>query len=762
MLDRERVQADVKSAHDHAISESRNAAASVETPDYNEDIDMDMAMLMEESMSSEIESGQIVTGSVLKVTSEDVVVDIGSKSEGVIPLREFLEDGKDPNVFVGMDVDVMVISREGRDGLPILSRQKAKERKARDMVRDAFKDGTSVRCVVRSILRGGFQVDVDGLRGFIPFSQMGPGARTPEDQKALIGQTIEAKILEMRRKRDLILSQRQYIEERREALRQETMESLQTGNWVRGIVKNLTDFGAFVDLGGVDGLLHVNDMSWGHVNHPREVVGVGNEIEVMVLNMEGERISLGLKQKYPDPWLRVQEKFPPATVHGGKVTSLTKYGAFVGLEEGVEGLIHISEMSWTKRVNHPSEILKQGEEVRVKVLSIDMERKRISLSLRQTTVDPWTLAKANYPPGSEIEGEVTGMTDFGAFVRLPEGVDGMIHVSDLSWGEKINHPKQVLKKGEKIRVKVLEIDPLQQRISLGLKQLEPDPWNAAAKKYKVGTAVEVKVTRMTEFGAFVELEQGMEGLAHSSTLVTEKGQRPEDVLRVGDIVVMKIVKFDKENRKISLSLKDFIKEQEAEEVKKYLTSESGGNATLGELLGEQMHRLMQKKKQAAAEADMPRAEEPPIVEASPEAQEPAAIEPEMPVQPQEPAAIEPEMPVQPQESAAIEPEMPVQPQEPAAIEPEMSVQPQEPATIEPEMSVQPEEPAAIEPEMSVQPQEPAAVEPEIQITPEEPTALESMEEPAPSEPMETPAEEVNVSVSEEPKEMASEEELRQE
>lgn len=754
MLDHERVQVDEQSADQNASSEGHDAYTAVETPELTEDIDMEA--LIEESMSNEIETGQVITGSVLKVTSDDVVVDIGSKSEGVIPLKEFLEDGKDPNVYVGMNVDVMVISREGSDGLPILSRQKAKERMAKEKVRNAYKDGTPVQCSVRSILRGGFQVDVDGLRGFIPFSQMGPGARTPEDQKALIGQTIEAKVLEMRRKRDLILSQRQLIEEKREMLRQETMDSLQEGNWIRGIIKNLTDFGAFVDLGGVDGLLHVNDMSWGHVNHPREMLKVGDEIEVMVLNIEGERISLGIKQRTPDPWLSVKDKFPAGSIVGGKVTSLTKYGAFVELEQGVEGLIHISEMSWTKRVNHPSEVLKDDEEVRVKVLSIDDERKRISLSLRQTAVDPWTLAKNNYPSGTVIEGEVTGMTDFGAFVRLPEGVDGMIHVSDLSWGEKVNHPKHVLKKGEKIKAKVLEIDPSQQRISLGLKQLEPDPWDLAAKKYKVGKAVEVKVTRMTEFGAFVELEQGIEGLAHSSTLTTEKGQKPEDVVKVGDIVVMKIIKFDKNNRKISLSLKDFIKEQERQEVEKYMAEDIGGNATLGELIGAQLHRLKQEAKSDKPEAPAPE-EEPVAVEQEAPVEEPATPEPETAVEEtavpetesvvEEAVAAEPETTAEATESVepVAESEQPAETEIPEAVE---ESQPEIETDAEPvvQESVQ-EEPTAVEPveteeapaaeESPVAEEEPVSSEPTAEET--EVTPQETVEPSAESEQTETPA-----------------------
>ncbi|RJP26993.1 MAG: S1 RNA-binding domain-containing protein, partial [Candidatus Omnitrophota bacterium] len=660
------------------LSDNPTNLTDDEFTDMHEDFDMDSFI---DGTLPSYEVGQIITGKVLKVSQDDVVVDIGSKSEGLIPLREFLEDGKDPNVFVGMNVDVMIVKREGHDGLPILSRQKAKERMAKKLIRQAFKNGDPVRCVVKSILRGGFQVEVDGLRGFIPFSQMGPGARTPEDQQSLLGQNIEAKILEMRNKRDLILSQRQALEEKREKLRQQTLNSLKEGNWIKGVVKNLTDFGAFVDLGGIDGLLHVNDMTWGHINNPREVVKVGDEVFVMVLGVEGERISLGLKQKTPDPWMNVSEKFPSGSIVGGKVTSMTKYGSFVELEQGVEGLIHISEMSWTKRIRHPSELINEGDEVRVKVLGIDNERKRISLSLRQTTVDPWTLAKINNPPGTVIEGEITGMTDFGAFVRLPEGVDGMIHVSDMSWAEKVTHPKQLLKKGEKIRAKVLDIDPSQQRISLGLKQLEPDPWDLAQEKYRVGKALEVKVVRITEFGAFVELEEGIEGLAHASTLVLEKGKHPGDVVKVGDIITMKIIKFDRANRKISLSLKDFVKEQEEKEVQRYMSSDSGGNATLGELLGGHMSALVQKQaKQMEKKKSRDEVMESPVAEESvtEPAETVAVVEPEPAEETMEPEPTG----VEPTAEESVEPHAVVEPQAVEEIVEEIRIEEQPEAIVE--------------------------------------------------------------------------------
>ncbi|MFH1742964.1 MAG: 30S ribosomal protein S1, partial [bacterium] len=552
----------------------------------------EMNQLIDSTMPS-FEVGEIISGRVLKVTSDDVVVDIGSKSEGIVPLKEFLQDGKDPNVFIGMEVDVMVVQRENQDGHPVLSRLRAKERKSKAMARDAFESGNPVSCRVQEILKGGFQVDVDGLRGFIPFSQMGPHSRTPEQQQALIGQSIRAKIIEMRGRRDLILSQRAHLEEERSRLRDETIENLAEGRWIKGRVKNLTDFGAFIDLGGIDGLLHVNDMSWSHVGHPSEVVQAGQEVNVIVLKIDGERISLGIKQSKPDPWLSVANHYPPGCKISGKVTSLAKYGAFIELEEGVEGLVHISEISWTRRLRHPSEELKVGDEVRVKVLSIDGERRRISLSIRDATTDPWTVAKANYPVGSVIEGQVTGLTDFGAFVRLPEGVDGMIHVSDLSWTEKVKHPKQLLKKGTTVMCKVLDIDPEQQRISLGLKQLEPDPWDLARESYKVGDVLEVTVVKLTEFGAFVELASGVEGLAHASTLL--KG---DDAPRVGDRVSMKITKFDRHNRKISLSMREYAREQESREVEQYMSGSSGSLNSLGAII----HEALQSR-QAATESE---------------------------------------------------------------------------------------------------------------------------------------------------------------
>ena len=602
----------------------------------------EMDRLIEASFAK-FEVGEIVRGVVLKVGEDYVVIDIGSKSEGIIPLREFLNDKKDPNVYIGMEVEVMVVQKENSEGLPVLSRNRAKEQMAKVHTRQAFKKGEPIDCVVTELLKGGFQVDVDGLRGFIPFSQMGPDSRTPEQQQALIGRKISAKIIEMRGKRDLILSQRSFLEERREKMREETMNKIQEGVWIKGRVKNLTDFGAFIDLGGLDGLLHVNDMSWGHVGHPKEIVKVGDELEVMILKIDGDRISLGLKQRTPDPWLTVDNHYPLGCIVHGQITSLVKYGVFIQLEEGVEGLVHISEISWTRRLRHPSEEVKVGDDVRVKVLGIDKDRRRISLSMRQATTDPWTLAKANYPIGSTIEGEVTGLTDFGAFIRLPEGVDGMIHVSDLSWTEKVTHPKQVVKKGDKIVAKVLDIDPDQQRISLGVKQMEPDPWDRAREKYQVGDNVEVDVVKVTDFGAFVRLEEGVEGLAHVSTL--PKGKSGVE-LKEGDRVKMKVIKFDRYNRKISLSMKDVIREQERAETEAYMASPSSGFNSLGDLISQ----ALSSQQQTAASAVTEPQEEQAVTE--PQEEAPAAEVPQEDTASESESAESTETPVE--ETAAVE------------------------------------------------------------------------------------------------------------
>lgn len=545
----------------------------------------DFGEIFEQSLR-EHSAGEIVKGVIVKVNKDDVVVDVGMKSEGIIPLSEFAEDGEDKNVFVGQEIDVYIVKRENSEGLPILSRQQAKRAKAKKSVKKAFEAEKPVKVKVVEVLKGGLRVSADGLTGFMPFSHTGIRSKRKEDAEELVGQEIDALVIEMRGKRDVIFSRRAWLDAERSRLKTTTLDNLTPGDKVTGIVKNLTQFGAFVDIGGIDGLLHVNDMAWSHVAKPSEVVQVGDEIEIMILAVEGEKISLGLKQLTPDPWDSIGDKYPANKHVKGKVTSLAKYGAFVELEAGVEGLIHISEMSWTKRLKHPSEMFKEGDHVECVVLRVDEEKRRISLGYKQLTEDPWTVAQLKYPQGSITEGEVIGMTDFGAFIRLDEGVDGMIHVSDMSWTTKIKHPSDLLKKGERIQCTVLEIDPENQRISLGLKQVEGNPWDNAARKYKVGEHVDVRVTKLTDFGVFAEIEEGIEGLAHISELSNHKIGHPSEILSEGDVVTMKIIKFDPHGQKVGLSLKGFHRDEEQAEIQQYLTTdeEQGGLATLGEIL----------------------------------------------------------------------------------------------------------------------------------------------------------------------------------
>lgn len=549
----------------------------------DDDGEEDFAAIYEQSLNR-LESGKTVKGRVVKVTSDEVIVDVGSKSEGIIPLSEFTEDGEDKNVYVGQEFEVYIVRSENADGLPILSRSVAKRAKGRSVVRDAYENKTAVRVKVQEVLKGGLRVISHGVTGFMPFSHTGIRSKRKEDAEQLLNQEFDARVIEMRGKRDVIFSRRVHLDEQRAQLKERTLDSLTPGQNVKGIVKNLTQFGAFVDIGGVDGLLHVNDMAWHHVAKPHDIVNVGSEIHVVVLGVEGDKISLGLKQLTEDPWESVVMKYPPSSQVHGKVTSLVKYGAFVELEPGIEGLIHISEMSWTRRLKHPSEMFNLGDEVDCVVLKVDDDSRRISLGYKQITDDPYTQAKLNNPPGTVVEGEVIGLTDFGAFIRLKEGVDGMIHVSDMSWTEKVQHPSEKLKEGDRIQCTVLEIDAENQRISLGLKQVEGNPWEQAAQKHKVGSYVDVRITKVTDFGVFAELEPGVEGLAHISELAQQKITHPSEVVHEGETFTMKITKFDVKNQKLSLSLKAFMKETEEADVQRYMSQDEGGMASLGEII----------------------------------------------------------------------------------------------------------------------------------------------------------------------------------
>lgn len=504
----------------------------------------------------EITEGEIVKGTVLEIRNEMVLIDIGYKSEGAIPIKEFQSPSGEVTIKVGDTVDVYLEQKEDSDGLIVLSREKAEKTKVWDDIRRSYEQGEAISGMILGRTKGGLTVDI-GVRAFLPGSQV--DLRPVRDLDRLIGKSFPMKVIKLNQRRgNIVLSRRELLEEERRGLKERTLQSLEEGKIIRGKVKNITEYGAFVDLGGLDGLLHITDMSWGRVGHPSELFTVGDEIEVVVLKFDrvAERVSLGHKQRLKDPWEDVDQRFPVGSRIPGKVVSLTDYGAFVELAEGIEGLVHISEMSWTQRVKHPSKIVSVGDSIEVVVLDVDKVNKRISLGLRQIEPNPWLSIEESYPVGTRVEGTVRNLTDFGAFVELDEGIDGLIHVSDMSWTKRVRHPSEVLKRGDKVEAVVLHTDKTNRRISLGLKQSQPDPWQSTVlDKYRVGMDVKAKVVRLTDFGAFVELEDGVEGLLHISELSHERVAKPEDVVSIDQELSLKIIKLDANERKLGLSLR---------------------------------------------------------------------------------------------------------------------------------------------------------------------------------------------------------------
>jgi small subunit ribosomal protein S1 len=500
----------------------------------------------------EFEPETILKGKVLNVINDEVIVDIGYKSEGVIPLHEF---GEHADVDVGDEIEVLLDEIDEETGMIRLSKRKADRIRAWNEILKTHQEGDVVRGVVQRKIKGGLLVDV-GVPVFLPASQV--SLRRTADISEYIGKDIEARIIKIDEQRmNIVVSRRKLVEEQREAAKKKLLEEIQEGEIRSGVVKNIADFGAFVDLGGIDGLLHITDMSWTRINHPSEAVAIDQEIEVMVLRVdrEKERIALGLKQRLPSPWDELELKYPVGSKVKGKVTNVTSYGAFVQLENGLEGLVHVSEMSWTRRVNHPTELVKVGDEVEVVILEINKEKQEIGLGMKQAEVNPWDLVEEKYPPGTIVEGKVRNLTNYGAFVELEEGIDGLLHISDMSWTKKVTHPSELLKEGDGIKAAVLAVDREKKRISLGMKQLAEDPWKTEiAERYRVGDVVVGTVTKITNFGVFVELESNLEGLLHVSELSTKKVTSPEDVVQVGDEVEVTILKVDPEERKIGLSL----------------------------------------------------------------------------------------------------------------------------------------------------------------------------------------------------------------
>jgi len=500
----------------------------------------------------DFKEGSIVKGRILEIRPREVLVDIGYKSEGVIPVSEF-EDSDE--VEVGDEVEVLLERLENEDGMVVLSKEKAAHKQNWDKIVKVFEGDGLIKGKVKAVVKGGLTVNI-GVEAFLPGSQI--DIVPPKDLQQFVGNTYDFKIVKINDERkNVVLSRREIIEQERAEKRTKFLESVKVGDTVKGSVKNLTDFGAFIDLDGMDGLLHITDMTWGRLTHPSELLKIGQSLDVVVLdiNKEKERVSLGLKQTQRNPWDKIEERFPVgATVHG-KVTNLVPYGAVMEIEEGVEGLIHVSELSWTKRITRPSDVLAQGQEIDAIVLGVNKEEQKISLGVRQLEPNPWDAIEQRYVIGSEVKGKIRNMTAYGAFVELEEGIDGMIHVSDLSWTRKINHPSEILKKGDDVEAVVLDIDKVNQRISLGIKQLESDPWKEIDQKYKIGDLVKGKVTKLASFGAFVQLQDDIDGLVHISQLSEEHVAKVKDVLKVGQDVEARVIKVDKAERRIGLSIK---------------------------------------------------------------------------------------------------------------------------------------------------------------------------------------------------------------
>ena len=500
----------------------------------------------------DFKEGSIVKGRILEIRPREVLVDIGYKSEGVIPVSEF-EDMSE--VEVGDEVEVLLEKLENEDGMIVLSKEKAAHKQNWDKIVKVFQGDGLIKGKVKAVVKGGLTVNI-GVEAFLPGSQI--DIVPPKDLQQFVGNTYDFKIVKINDERkNVVLSRREIIEQERAEKRAKFLESVQVGNTVKGTVKNLTDFGAFIDLDGMDGLLHITDMTWGRLTHPSELLKIGQEIDVVVLdiNREKERVSLGLKQTQRNPWDKIEERFPVGATVKGKVTNLVPYGAFVEIEEGVEGLIHVSELSWTKRITRPSDVLTQGQEIEAVVLGVNKEEQKISLGVRQLEPNPWDAIEQKYVIGSKVKGKIRNMTAYGAFVELEEGIDGMIHVSDLSWTRKINHPSEVLKKNDEVEAVVLDIDKVNQRISLGIKQLDSDPWKEIDQKYKIGDLVHGKVTKLASFGAFIQLQDDIDGLVHISQLSEEHVAKVKDVLKVGQEVEARVIKVDKAERRIGLSIK---------------------------------------------------------------------------------------------------------------------------------------------------------------------------------------------------------------
>ena len=579
---------DLKS--DTSFDTSSNTSMDSELSEDVQDSDASMEDVMDiyEESFKRFAEGEVVTGKIIALDKDYVLVDVGYKSEGQIRAQEFKDEKGNINAALGDSVEVMVEYWDEEEERVILSKEKAAKIKVWEAIKQTYDNEGIVEGVILSRVKGGFSVDI-GVQAFLPGSQA--DLRPIRNLDELVGKTFSFRILKYNRKRsNIVLSRRAILEQERESKRSATLEGIHEGKVVEGIVKNITEYGVFVDLGGVDGLLHITDISWGRVKHPSELFSVGDSITVKVLNfdVERERVSLGMKQLTQDPWAIATEKYPLGSRITGKVVSLTDYGAFIELEDGIEGLIHVSEMSWTRKIRHPSKVVSIGDMVEAVVLDIKPENRRISLGIKQIVPNPWDVISEKYPVGTTIEGKIKNITDFGLFVGIDEGIDGLVHISDISWTKRIKHPSELYKKGDIIQAIVLDIEKSNERFSLGIKQLQTDPWTTVGERYEVGKEISGTITNITDFGVFIELEEGIEGLVHVSEISKEKIKTPVGKFNVNDVITAKVMNINSDERRIGLSIKRLEIDDDKSLLSDYVNNTNASPSTFGEILRENL------------------------------------------------------------------------------------------------------------------------------------------------------------------------------
>ena len=584
-----------KASQDDVQSSKPSAAEKPAAAAQESGESMEAVMNLYEESFKRFAEGEVVTGRIISVDKDHVLVDIGYKSEGQIRIQEFKDEEGNITAQVGDTVEVMVEWWDDEDERVVLSKEKASNIKIWDAIKKCYDEDGTIKGVISTRVKGGFSVDI-GVQAFLPGSQA--DLRPIRNLDELVGQKFEFKILKYNRKRsNIVLSRRAILEKRREEKRSKTLASIYEGKIVEGVVKNITDYGVFIDLGGVDGLLHITDISWGRVKHPSELFSVGDPIKVKILSfdLEKERVSLGMKQLAVDPWSIAAEKYPVGSRVTGTVVSLTDYGAFIELEEGIEGLIHVSEMSWTRKIRHPSKVVSVGEEVEAIVLDIKPDNRRISLGMKQVVPNPWDVIAEKYPVGTTIEGKIKNITDFGLFIGIDEGIDGLVHISDISWTKRIKHPSEIYKKGDVVQAIVLDIEKESERFSLGIKQLQDDPWKTVAQRYEVGKEITGTVTNLTDFGIFVELEEGIEGLVHVSEISKEKIKTPVGKYNIGDVITARVMNINSDERRIGLSIKRMEIEDEQSLLSEYVNKMGPATSSFGEILRENLQEKLNEE-----------------------------------------------------------------------------------------------------------------------------------------------------------------------